>query len=130
MLLLLVTAQAVSLFTREWIEMHGCRPCIGVPGVSLFTREWIEIFVSQLDAQKKKSPSLRGSGLKFYRLFCVHPATTVSLFTREWIEIFFYILLFLSASVSLFTREWIEMRIALMLALVSASPSLRGSGLK
>ena len=33
--------------------------------VSLFTREWIEISLSQKQIDEVKSPSLRGSGLKF-----------------------------------------------------------------
>ena len=35
-----------------------------VNAVSLFTREWIEIFVKLLYKVKALSPSLRGSGLK------------------------------------------------------------------
>ena len=56
---------AVSLFTREWIEMLSSSPTFPEPDVSLFTREWIEIvFFSDAVA-----------------------ASEVSLFTREWIEI-------------------------------------------
>ena len=67
---------AVSLFTREWIEICGGGGVPPPPGVSLFTREWIEISSGRKNPWNEK----------------------VSLFTREWIEIFFYILLFLSAS--------------------------------
>ena len=35
--------RAVSLFTREWIEMDKSAPPYQSIGVSLFTREWIEI---------------------------------------------------------------------------------------
>ena len=60
------SAHAVSLFTREWIEMgtlsHTTRP---MQKVSLFTREWIEI--TNNDRLQYNLP--------------------VSLFTREWIEI-------------------------------------------
>ena len=34
---------AVSLFTREWIEIRVARVLIVARAVSLFTREWIEI---------------------------------------------------------------------------------------
>ena len=45
-------------------------------------------FISQLDAQKeKKSPSLRGSGLKCPGDYLLEKDAKVSLFTREWIEI-------------------------------------------
>ena len=55
--------------------------------VSLFTREWIEIQNLNLTKSKNRSPSLRGSGLK-WRWGLMQPlAVTVSLFTREWIEI-------------------------------------------
>ena len=82
------TKQAVSLFTREWIEIDSgtlsVRPC----AVSLFTREWIEIFEvpATIDAGFK-SPSLRGSGLKLLCSQCHEAVHAVSLFTREWIEI-------------------------------------------
>ena len=84
-----ISARHVSLFTREWIEIilvkihkinilclplyegvdwncfsvcvFGC--CIGLP-----LYEGVDWNVSQLDVQKeKKSPSLRGSGLKLSR---------------------------------------------------------------
>ena len=44
-------------------------PSVTFPAVSLFTREWIEIVCWLLKTSfKRKSPSLRGSGLKFHRL--------------------------------------------------------------
>ena len=55
------------------------------------------------------SPSLRGSGLKYFFDNFGHKGNMVSLFTREWIEI-----------------ENREQKDGLHLA----SPSLRGSGLK
>ena len=84
-----------------------------------------------LFAGLKRSPSLRGSGLK-YAVDGGHFETiSVSLFTREWIEIklikacflgtsmspslrgsglklLYHRIIFLSMEVSLFTREWIE----------------------
>ena len=55
---------AVSLFTREWIEICGGGGVPPPPGVSLFTREWIEISSGRKNPWNEK----------------------VSLFTREWIE--------------------------------------------
>ena len=55
---------AVSLFTREWIEITGVS-FLGLPlSVSLFTREWIEIQTKKSRKIFAASPSLRGSGLK------------------------------------------------------------------
>ena len=77
--------------------------------VSLFTREWIEIIIA-LD---------------------LYVSMAVSLFTREWIEIVALRLEVVTSCVSLFTREWIEIGCRLCLHTVqTASPSLRGSGLK
>ena len=55
---------------------------------------------------------------------------SVSLFTREWIEILTLSPREAARAVSLFTREWIEIRRARTLPWLTASPSLRGSGLK
>ena len=55
---------AVSLFTREWIEIGFRRRLGGFEYVSLFTREWIEIRCFAGQSPDKSSPSLRGSGLK------------------------------------------------------------------
>ena len=76
------------------------------------------------------SPSLRGSGLKFHSMGETYIALEVSLFTREWIEMQGRYDISRSISVSLFTREWIEIRRARTLPWLTASPSLRGSGLK
>ena len=79
-----------------------------------------------------KSPSLRGSGLKYWKEYPKLGMQIVSLFTREWIEIPCFVFLFYACFsspslrgsglkylmdygdeveiyVSLFTREWIEM---------------------
>ena len=56
--------KAVSLFTREWIEIHGLWGKIYINPVSLFTREWIEIAKDSENSFSVASPSLRGSGLK------------------------------------------------------------------
>ena len=56
---------AVSLFTREWIEMHPFLFLWQIQNVSLFTREWIEMQSGcLLFLRGWGSPSLRGSGLK------------------------------------------------------------------
>ncbi len=58
---------AVSLFTREWIEMgKRFRMIVWIRCVSLFTREWIEMMPRQMrPVSAQASPSLRGSGLKY-----------------------------------------------------------------
>ena len=55
---------AVSLFTREWIEILVSEKTQELCDVSLFTREWIEIANCWTIRPSKQSPSLRGSGLK------------------------------------------------------------------
>ena len=100
----------VSLFTREWIEIHiiyNCTPCNY--NVSLFTREWIEIMS-----------------------FSSWSATSaVSLFTREWIEIFIRWLR-LRNLIGLPLYEGVDWNLVISIAIFSIqkSPSLRGSGLK
>ena len=79
---------AVSLFTREWIEIAVMVGWRFYAFVSLFTREWIEIH----------SDAMLNSVLSY-----------VSLFTREWIEIRVPVDAVTKSDVSLFTREWIEM---------------------
>ena len=55
---------AVSLFTREWIEIADPHWLPSHSVVSLFTREWIEIAFCLAASLLFVSPSLRGSGLK------------------------------------------------------------------
>ena len=56
---------AVSLFTREWIEISRNGRNSRLNTVSLFTREWIEILNNAASVLPEiASPSLRGSGLK------------------------------------------------------------------
>ena len=79
---------AVSLFTREWIEITSARTDCQRRPVSLFTREWIEMWIIFAQAiQVCESPSLRGSGLKSIPFWYSLAWTAVSLFTREWIEV-------------------------------------------
>ena len=102
--------KSVSLFTREWIEisdLQGLR--LHQLAVSLFTREWIEINTVASRLDNHVSPSLRGSGLKLGSFYHLNFWAVVSLFTREWIEIVSHCQ----------TGEC-----------CTASPSLRGSGLK
>ena len=124
---------AVSLFTREWIEIDALHVLDVILMVSLFTREWIEISIKSsqvcetttspslrgsglksfnLDTAKKEvtSPSLRGSGLKYWSGCRCSECSQVSLFTREWIEMPCSVdRCRADCCVSLFTREWIEM---------------------
>ena len=78
-----------------------------------------------------ESPSLRGSGLKFFRHRLPPPVVLVSLFTREWIEI----VLLCSSTVWLPRLplyegvDWNKYPQS-SASCHAASPSLRGSGLK
>ena len=90
----------------DWNRLRLVRTVI--IAVSLFTREWIEIINGRILFRQRTSPSLRGSGLKFFDEVALMPESFVSLFTREWIEIH--------------AEGWKTE--------ASGSPSLRGSGLK
>ena len=121
---------AVSLFTREWIEIlvsspvSICRKCL-----PLYEGADWNLAGIHKDFTSVQSPSLRGSGLKsvsqgrirnpcslplyegadwnlFSRWCC--PVGGVSLFTRERIEIAQQAAFAWLFRVSLFTREWIE----------------------
>ena len=148
------TGRPVSLFTREWIEIIKSSACDSSTFVSLFTREWIEIdgafcrcFAASglplyegvdwnptyqwMTEKPVLSPSLRGSGLKWWCVLPLFCCVSVSLFTREWIEMMVRFAVVLlrqrlplyegvdwngwkqafpcyNMEVSLFTREWIE----------------------
>ena len=78
----------------------------------------------------RRSPSLRGSGLKFWLNDIWSVKDFVSLFTREWIEMKTASANSWGGLVSLFTREWIEIIEKSELYIDNRSPSLRGSGLK
>ena len=55
----------VSLFTREWIEMER-RRLVHKAGVSPSLRgSGLKFYNGRLKNGKRKSPSLRGSGLKY-----------------------------------------------------------------
>ena len=122
----------VSLFTREWIEIPTVLlqiyPCCCV---SLFTREWIEMYgrlcckysrqslplyegvdwnplCKSFFIPYNRSPSLRGSGLK-YKILTWQIARDVRLPLYEgvdWNKILMHKMQ--GFFVSLFTREWIE----------------------
>ena len=100
--------------------------------VSLFTREWIEIMRAVWIVYCcYASPSLRGSGLKSSIRFWKRHPRHVSLFTREWIEI----APLLSACKSYLCLPLYEgvdwnMYMFVQVAYWHQSPSLRGSGLK
>ena len=122
----------VSLFTREWIEIESA-PHSRYLTIRLPLYEGVDWNKPQkgmcLDLQR--SPSLRGSGLKFGVKPEEWEPLDVSLFTREWIEIMVENVglmgvqclplyegvdwnsprlfeAFAKCNVSLFTREWIE----------------------
>ena len=124
----------VSLFTREWIEIGLITIKKVHEEVSLFTREWIEIATmarkphwpsglplyegvdwniqwGSTEQMRLRSPSLRGSGLKYQFTKFDVSCSEVSLFTREWIEMAVRTSTLWLWMVSLFTREWIEIDI-------------------
>ena len=78
----------------------------------------------------KESPSLRGRGLKLLKnkekIYCL----LVALFTRAWIEIEPTGAKIYNTPVALFTRAWIEISSVPFVYPSTASPSLRGRGLK
>ena len=147
--------QLVALFTRAWIEIFFLLLSDQFQHVALFTRAWIEIsFVKlrrlvdfrrplyegvdwntffKIFSQNKKSPSLRGRGLKWLHQRLVPPCIRsrplyegvdwnltlpsplhrghVALFTRAWIEIERDRKILKLRLVALFTRAWIEINI-------------------
>ena len=123
----------VALFTRAWIEIFsGFLQCSAVD-VALFTRAWIEIqqmieseyllrcrplyegvdwnFDGKSNAPwPRTSPSLRGRGLKFNRIYKkLLLLRSPSLRGRGLKLNIFYICL-ISGLVALFTRAWIEIQ--------------------
>ena len=69
------------------LKLHRTHRTAVDSAVSLFTREWIEICPVLIVPSAFMSPSLRGSGLKSLACCMSRCNGTVSLFTREWIEI-------------------------------------------
>ena len=143
----------VSLFTREWIEINTTTSYrLKINSLPLY--EGVDWNISWLRGKlpRWKSPSLRGSGLKFHftydAIYCLLSPSlrgsglkyicipkccfrnVVSLFTREWIEIKICTVFWVMKPVSLFTREWIEISAGIWAKYGDSSPSLRGSGLK
>ena len=99
----------VSLFTREWIEISGTGTgyyqILGSPSLR---GSGLKFFPAIVPFQRHESPSLRGSGLKYSDICKPLSNKAVSLFTREWIEMQYEQCNQLINDVSLFTREWIE----------------------
>ena len=145
---------AVSLFTREWIEILRCFRChrtawslplyegvdwnrffrrrLSVWRVSLFTREWIEMHQSRWQHPHKLClPLYEGVDWNQKQMTYAMPFAGLPLYEGvDWNH---------AAScwfspffkVSLFTREWIEIAAHSGQYLTALkSPSLRGSGLK
>ena len=101
--------KTVSLFTREWIEIVSNCIANSSSEVSLFTREWIEILsLVFLIFWLASSPSLRGSGLKFrYNIKWYIQILGLPLYEGvDWNKIISDEIS--NNNVSLFTREWIE----------------------
>ncbi len=148
------TGRPVSLFTREWIEIIKSSACDSSTFVSLFTREWIEIdgafcrcFAASglplyegvdwnptyqwMTEKPVLSPSLRGSGLKWWCVLPLFCCVSVSLFTREWIEMaenkHFLVTIWKSPSLR---GSGLKFLLQFLVSLFEQSPSLRGSGLK
>ena len=126
-----LSALIVALFARAWIEIF-IPPCFEIlPRVALFARAWIEIGVILSPiASEALSPSLRGRGLKFDKVYKAHkavrspslrgrglksittphifPLILVALFARAWIEIAGTACKTIKNTVALFARAWIE----------------------
>ena len=77
------------------------------------------------------SPSLRGSGLKWWCVLPLFCCVSVSLFTREWIEMaenkHFLVTIWKSPSLR---GSGLKFLLQFLVSLFEQSPSLRGSGLK
>ena len=76
------------------------------------------------------SPSLRGSGLKFYSRAYSRPRTSSPSLRGSGLKSGGMCVRYAGVKVSLFTREWIEMSAVPSFSRMFMSPSLRGSGLK
>ena len=80
--------RSVSLFTREWIEIsENNKYFLLLYRLPLYEGVDWNWKISNLLKNAMRSPSLRGSGLKFLFFFQFILSNFVSLFTREWIEI-------------------------------------------
>ena len=124
-----------------------------VVAVSLFTREWIEIAIPDVPTKTSESPSLRGSGLKFLSGTPTGGKYESPSLRGSGLKLWLYYTTFVALEspslrgsglksalhreaptltwVSLFTREWIEIESRLRKEnWLIRSPSLRGSGLK
>ena len=146
--------RAVSLFTREWIEISFCGRCSNFSDcLPLYEGvDWNSVIGFAVDLCRTGLPLYEGVDWNCRIRVCTLP-TVVSLFTREWIEIKVAVIGLLAcikspslrgsglksslcagtsfpARVSLFTREWIEIRTPAKSGTSGLSPSLRGSGLK
>ena len=80
--------------------------------VALFTRAWIEMQSFAVFANRRKSPSSRGRGLKSYMGKFILTVFRVALFTRAWIEMRYLKRTEITLAVALFTRAWIEILVA------------------
>ena len=98
--------------------------------VSLFTREWIEIFLSLIAPRFTLSPSLRGSGLKFFCLwFACKIAKSPSL-RGSGLKLHFTRILRTGLESPSLRGSGLKSRHLRLPRCCGQSPSLRGSGLK
>ena len=99
----------VALFARAWIEIINSGPLLYWMQVALFARAWIEIkHYDSPKGRRKKSPSLRGRGLKFFTYY-VHDNGNKSPSLRG---------------------RGLKLPNIVCLFMITRSPSLRGRGLK
>ena len=99
----------VALFARAWIEIDKHNRHTRNGFVALFARAWIEIHTPTYDrCTRRKSPSLRGRGLKSTVKVGDTIKINVALFARAWIEMLLLNPIYPATSVALFARAWIE----------------------
>ena len=99
----------VALFTRAWIEINiGQRTAKRESSRPLYEGVDWNVLQKKIKKYKKRSPSLRGRGLKFFVVQIILFRCMVALFTRAWIEIHRPSEPQRQCSVALFTRAWIE----------------------
>ena len=101
----------VSLFTREWIEIQFGDDIYASDVVSLFTREWIEIlWLIQQIKQSMSLPLYEGVDWNHsLALWCPHVKCLPLYEGVDW-NLDANNFCYWSIAVSLFTREWIEMK--------------------
>ena len=122
---------AVGLPLYEGVDWNWAVERIsGIPAVSLFTREWIEIIRKSGEVKARSSPSLRGSGLKLKYIYSIAKDGCLPLYEGvDWNHAAFIISLMLYRLPLYEGVDWNGL-VFMPEMPPEMSPSLRGSGLK